>query len=239
MNIAGNCPVHVYLGQDEKFYQSGFNLTIQYSSQLSPVLLGVIPNALAINQKVCFWTKPQVWTIRNTSNFMIGNYQCNPYDLYEDKLLTSEGYNLICCDTYDMEGGYYSVNHLVNPYGKTVDHPFLTYIDINNKTYQFAVIPEIYSLSFHKASYYGVKGVTISGRGFSNTQANDIVMLDDQQCTVTSVSSTSIVCDLAQDARVTIPTLHTDHSGLNLQIWFSGFTDLTNFIANYGSTTAD
>lgn len=58
------------------------------------------------------------------------------------------------------------------------------------------------------ASYYGINGILITGRGFSLTEANNTVMIDNQACIIASSSPTQIYCNLAQDSRTVIASVH-------------------------------
>ena len=77
----------------------------------------------------------------------------------------------------------------------------LTFTLLNSFTYRIAMTSQITSVTPPRGGTGGGTTLTIRGTGFSSTQSDNVVTIDGTSCTVTSASSTEIVCRTGNHSR--------------------------------------
>jgi hypothetical protein len=167
-----------------------------------------------------FTGQQRVATVMDIDYFKINDMSCTFKEKYEfsDPAISSYWPRSIPCTVPEITAGYYKVSQRTSPFGYAQVYDTANIYKDVNTTYNFALIPEIISVSSNTGS---VKGqiLTINGKGFSANN-NNKVMLGDVACSIISQSSVQIVCELQSRANTNIPT-QSYHAGLKAEI-FSG-----------------
>jgi len=209
-----------------RVYGTGCLFTV--SSQNTPGLITLIPNSANPGGVIAFYADNKVSSTDQIDSLFIGPYRCAMNTLYDEQLPTilNSGPTTIQCNVGNIPAGYYSVSlHNLQNSGNAKVYPSAYACDENWNPFSFVVNPSITSINSNTGSPSG-QIITIQGAGFGEDPTTVTASLDQQPCTVLSVTSGQLVCQLGP-YNVPQASNYIGNAGLDWLIWTPQLTDVT------------
>lgn len=127
----------------------------------------------------------------------IGEDLCSRFDIQQDTITPYYLNYVQCMQSSSQEAGRYNVSELVDP-GYANKSKYLRRSSLDpNEYFEFTALPTITAVGPNNGNVGG-QYLTISGTGFSANPANNTVLVDGNDCLITSATPNELKCTLGR-----------------------------------------
>lgn len=178
--------------------------TIYYRTSVTPQLRDVFPSAGFAGSSVNFYGVHEITDLgdglRNMgqiTRIRLGEDLCSRFDVEQDAINENSLNYIRCIQSSSQEAGKYNASEQVLV-GFANNSYYMRRSSFDPKEYfEFTALPTITGVSPNNGNIGG-QYLTVSGTGFSANPANNTVLVDGNDCLVTSASQNQLKCTVSK-----------------------------------------